>query len=265
MQRLSPFFREAGAGPGVVCLHANASTSSQWRALLEAGADRFRIYAADAYGAGQSPPWPQNRTLSLNDEAALLEPLFALAGDRFALVGHSYGGAVALIAALSQPGRVRALALYEPTLFSLVDAETPPPNEAEGIRAVVLEAAEAVERGNTHRAGELFIDYWMGASAWRSMPESRRDAIAPVMVNVLDWGRALMHEPTPLSAFARLDIPVLYMMGRASPPSSRAVGRLLTSVLPRVEVIDFAGLGHMGPVTHPQIVNEAILRFLAAH
>ena len=30
---MTPFFREAGAGPGVVCLHANASTSGQWRGL----------------------------------------------------------------------------------------------------------------------------------------------------------------------------------------------------------------------------------------
>jgi pimeloyl-ACP methyl ester carboxylesterase len=33
MQQPTPFFRELGAGPGVVCLHANASSSSQWRAL----------------------------------------------------------------------------------------------------------------------------------------------------------------------------------------------------------------------------------------
>jgi pimeloyl-ACP methyl ester carboxylesterase len=39
------------------------------------------------------------------------------------LVGHSYGAAVALIAALATPGRVRAMALYEPTLFALLDAE----------------------------------------------------------------------------------------------------------------------------------------------
>ena len=31
----NPFFREVGSGPGVVCLHANASTSGQWRPLME--------------------------------------------------------------------------------------------------------------------------------------------------------------------------------------------------------------------------------------
>ena len=35
------FFREAGSGPGVVCIHANAGTSGQWRALMEHLAPRL--------------------------------------------------------------------------------------------------------------------------------------------------------------------------------------------------------------------------------
>lgn len=69
-------------------------------------------------------------------------------------------------------------------------------------------------------------------------------------------------EPTPLAAFRSLDIPVLYMAGRRSTASARGVARLLTSALPRVEVVEFDELGHMGPVTHPERVNEAIARFL---
>ena len=47
-----------------------------------------------------------------------------------------------------------------------------------------------------------------------------------------------------------------------SPESSRGVATLLTRALPRVEVVEFEGLGHMGPVTHPEVVNEAISDFL---
>ena len=55
MQPVSPFFREVGSGPGVVCLHSNASSSSQWRALMETLAPRFHVLAADSYGVGKSP------------------------------------------------------------------------------------------------------------------------------------------------------------------------------------------------------------------
>ncbi len=262
MRPVSPFFREVGSGAGVVCLHANASSSSQWRALMETLVPKFHVLAADSYGAGKSPAWPTDRPVWLRDEVALLEPVLARARDPFALVAHSYGAAVALIAAVTQPHRVRVLALYEPTLFALLDAESPPPNDADGIRSAVARAAAALDAGDPARAAECFIDFWMGAGAWDQMPEPRKTPIATSITNVRGWANALFGEPTPLRAFAELGVPVLYMIGKNSPASSRGVARVLTRALARVEVVEFEGLGHMGPVTHPEIVNEAISNFL---
>jgi pimeloyl-ACP methyl ester carboxylesterase len=257
-----PFFREAGGGPGVVCLHANASTSGQWRGLVDLLAPKFRVLAVDMYGAGKSAAWPQARLMTLADEVDLLEPVLERAGEPFALVGHSYGAGVALIAALQNPRRVRALALYEPTLFSLVDADRPPPNDADGIRDTTIRAQAALDAGNTDAAAEAFIDFWMGAGSWARTPEARKPPIAASCMNIRHWANALIKEPTPLAAFRDLKIPVLYMTGSDSPASSLAVARLLTRALPQVEVVDFKGLGHMAPVTHPERVNEAIARFL---
>ena len=259
---MAPFFREAGAGPGVVCLHSNASSSGQWRALMERLAPKFHMIAPDSYGAGKSPAWPAGRRVTLRDEVALIEPALAMAGETFALVGHSYGGAVALIATVMQPRRVRALALYEPTLFALIEAESPSPNDADGIRNAVAAAGRALDAGDAEGAAECFIDFWMGKGAWARTPEARRGPIAASVANVRGWKEALFTEPTPLGAFAALDIPVLYMTGKLSPASSLGVARLLAKALPRVEVVKFDGLEHMGPVTHPEIVNEAIAGFL---
>ena len=112
MQQLEPFFRQAGTGPGVACIHANASTSGQWRALMDLLAPQFRVLAPDSYDSGKGPHWPSDRIIRLRDEVELIEPVLARAGAPLALVGHSYGAAVALIAALANPGRVRAMALY---------------------------------------------------------------------------------------------------------------------------------------------------------
>jgi pimeloyl-ACP methyl ester carboxylesterase len=260
--RLEPFFREAGTGPGVVCTHANASSSGQWRGLMELLAPKFRVLAPDSYGSGKSPEWPSDRVISLRDEVALIEPVLARAGSPLALVGHSYGAAISLVAALSDPSRVRAMALYEPTLFALIDAEGAPPNDADGIRSVVADASIALAAGNRDGAAERFIDYWMGEGSWEQTPEQRKAPIAASVINMRRWGHALFTEPTPLSAFRALDIPVLYMVGGRSTTSACGVARRLTKVLPRVEVVEFEELGHMGPVTHPERVNEVIARFL---
>jgi len=262
--KLQPFVREAGSGPGVVCLHCNASSSGQWRGLIDQLASRYRVLAPDSYDAGKSPPWPSARTIQLKDEVSLIEPVLAEAGDPVALVGHSYGGAVALMAALADPGRVRALALYEPTLFALVDAENHSPNEADGIRDAVAQAGEALDAGNPDAAAERFIDYWSGVGAWAQTPAERKTPIIGSVTNVRRWGHALFTEPTPLSAFKALDIPVLYMVGKRSRPSAHAVARLLTATLPRATVVEFDDLGHMGPVTNPAPVNAEIERFLDA-
>src|SRR6185503_5658603 len=118
-------FREAGSGPAVVCLHCSASTSGQWRPLIELLADRFHMIAPDLYGCGKSAPWPQERPMWLDDQVALLAPAFERAGERFHLVGHSYGGAIALKAALGLQRRLASLVLYEPVLFSVLLADAP--------------------------------------------------------------------------------------------------------------------------------------------
>jgi len=258
----TPYFREAGAGPAVVCIHANASTSGQWRPLMERLSDRFRVIAVDTYGAGRSPDWPQDRAVQLADEVALLEPVFQAAGDAFHLVGHSYGAAVALKTALSSPARVRSMALYEPTLFAVLDEEQPGQPAAQEIRATARDAAQAVGRGELDAAAERFIDYWMGDGSWQAIPQVRRPAVAGSMRNIRGWEQALFSEPTPLAAFARLDIPVLYMVGARSRASARGVARLLTRTLPRATVLELDGVGHMAPVTHPEVVNAAIDSYL---
>jgi pimeloyl-ACP methyl ester carboxylesterase len=152
--------------------------------------------------------------------------------------------------------------LYEPTLFSLVDAEAPPPNATAGIRQAVADASLALDAGDRDRAAAAFIDYWMGEGAWQRMPEPRRQPIAASVVNVRRWAHALLTEPTPLQAFRDVDVPVLFLLGEKTTASARAVARLLIAALPRVEVLAFDELGHMGPVTHPERVNAAIARFL---
>src|SRR5687768_3148001 len=108
MHQAEPFFREAGTGLGVVCIHSNASSSGQWRGLMDLLSPKFHVLAPDSYGSGKSPEWPSDRFIRLRDEVALIESVLARAGSPLALVGHSYGAAVALIAALANPGRVRA-------------------------------------------------------------------------------------------------------------------------------------------------------------
>lgn len=262
MRDLEPFLRDSGAGPAVICIHANASSSSQWRPLAEELAATNRVLAPDCYGSGRSPDWNSDRIISLSDEVQFLEPVFSKAGSSFTLVGHSYGAAVALIAASRFRDRVRSLVLYEPTLFSVIDAESPPPNEADGIRNTVAAAAKLLDQGDTCAAARVFIDYWMGVGAWDAMPEDRKPAISSSVRNVRRWAHALFGERTPLEELANLQMPTLILTGERSTASAHGVSRRLLGALPRASSHAFQKLGHMGPVTHAEEVNAEIAKFL---
>ena len=262
MERPRAFFRESGQGASVVCLHSSASSSAQWRPLMDRLGCRYRTLAADLYGSGKSPTWPALRPLSLADEVALLEPALTAAGERYHLVGHSDGGAVALAAACARPERVESLVLFEPVLFSVLMAEDPDQAAAREITAVRDDTILGLQRGDLHGSGERFVDYWMAPGAWAAMPPQRRDAIAGMMSTVKAEWQALFQESTSLAAFADLDVPVLYLTASESPASVRGVARLLTKVLPRVTAIEVEGVGHMAPVTHPDRINALIERYL---
>jgi len=262
------FVREAGssaAGPTVLCLHSNASSSGQWRSLMELLAPRFRVLAPDQLGAGRSPPWPPGKGSGdgrLDDEVALLAPVLDRIPGRFHLVGHSYGGALAMRLALSQPGRVLSLVMFEPTLFALLEQQQPGGAAAAGIARAAGAAAQAVALGDLDSAGRVFIDYWMGDGTWQAMPAERRSTTADAMRPIGTWAQALFAETATLNDIARLPMPVMLMGGSRSQASAREVLRLLRQALPQARAVTLPDVGHMGPVTHAEAVNREIEAFL---
>ena len=262
MPPLEPYFREAGSGTAVVCIHSSASTSGQWRPLMERLADRFRVIAVDLYGCGKTPSWPHDQPMRLDDELALLSSAFRAAGDHFHLIGHSYGGAIALKAALADRKRVLSLVLYEPVLFSALIADSPESSAAREVLALRDDTIRLADQGNLNLAAQHFLDYWMGNGTWAATPEPRRPTLAEAMRAVKSQWNALLYESTPLTAFAGVNVPTLLLTGTNSKASALAVARLVTAVLPRVGREELEGVGHMGPVTHPGTINSLIRRFL---
>ena len=165
------------------------------------------------------------------------------------------------MAALANPSRVRAIAIYEPTFFAVVDAQNPAPNAVDGIRNAVSAVKSALESGDPN-AARHFIDYWSGVGSWDSTPESRKPAIAESIKYLAGWAKAVMTEPTPASAFSALEMPILYMVGESSPDAAHAVARALVPNLPNARLVEFSGLGHMAPITDSSQVNAAIIEFL---
>jgi pimeloyl-ACP methyl ester carboxylesterase len=223
--------------------------------------DRYRVVAVDLYGYGKSPAWPGTRELLLEDEVALMAPILENAG-KFHLIGHSYGGLIALKLALDDPARIASLMLYEPTCFFLLFANGSKDQAGREILAIRDETSYLVDIGDLDLAAKRFVDYWMGPEAWSKTPEPGRSSIVKRMKKVRSEWTTAFDKPLPSARISALPMPVLLLTGQRSTAAARGVVRMLHGHLPKAKVVELLGLGHMGPVTHPEKVNAAIVAFL---
>jgi pimeloyl-ACP methyl ester carboxylesterase len=257
-----PLGGSAPRGPAVICLHSSASSARQWAPLQEALGAAFRTVAPDLLGYGAEEKWASERPLSLDDEARQIEPLIVAEADGVHLVGHSYGGAVALHLAMRNPGRVKSVSLYEPVLFNLLHEDLASRAAAVEISAVRIAVRRAVYSGRAEQAAQMFADYWSGPGAWGALPAKRRQPIVARMRKVDAEFDAVFYNATSLFAYRRLAMPVLAMIGETTRRPPRRILDLLGTVLPDVARREIAGAGHLGPLTHAEEVNARIRAFL---
>ncbi len=255
---------DVGRGEPVVLLHSSCSSRRQWRRLVAELTGRYRTLALDLHGYGETS-WPDDpETFSIDDEVQLVEHVLDRVDGPAHLVGHSYGGVVALATALRHPQRVRSLALHEPVVFQLALAGPLAPVGAEITRMVEL-LAERVEAGAPAAAAEHFIDYWRGEGTWAALPERGRQAAARVIPKLPVELRAMLRSPYTLRDYGTIRSPVRLLAGTVGRAAARRVAELLATAFPDGSLQLVAGAGHMAPVTHPQLVNPRIAAHLAAH
>jgi pimeloyl-ACP methyl ester carboxylesterase len=261
---------DAGEGEPVVFLHSSGMSGDQWRrtaaSVVTGGA---RAIVPDLLGSGRSPPWPDGKPFGFRDDVELVGRLLEQIGRPAHLVGHSYGGVVALQVALqaalqaalqSAPAPrplVRSIALYDPVVFGVLR-----PDDVEGLADI---DRISFQWGETPIARETwlqsFVDYWGGGGAWSRLRDSVRAEFARVAWVVHEGARSLRDDATPLEGYAALKVPALVMTGEHSPVAARHAVERLGEALPGARLERFAGAGHMGPLTHVARFNE----LLAAH
>ena len=254
---------DLGAGEPVFLLHSSGSSSAQWRALAERLSQRYRVIAPDLYGHGGTAQWAGARPFHLECEAEIVLALLERVNEPPHLVGHSYGGAVALHVAGFHTELLRSLTLIEPAAFHLLrGADTPALAE---IREVAEIVRRAVTRGEYVAGFEHFVDYWTSPAAAAEVPAYKRFAMAARLPKIALEFHATLNEPTCLEDFRSMSAPTLLLHGTGSPWPTRRICDLLERILPQAQLKTIGGGGHMSPVTHRDQVNALIVAQVDSH
>ncbi|QBY05361.1 alpha/beta fold hydrolase [Thalassotalea sp. HSM 43] len=243
----------SGNGPAVVMLHSSLSSARQWRVLEQALAVNYTCINFDLLGYGAAPEVDNKAAYSLATETSrILDVVEQLIGDQpFHLVGHSFGGAIALKIALENHSRILSLSLYEPVAFHLLK----PGTEA---RAMVDEFAQQVSQLDHYKGAEHFTDVWNSPGFFKSLPQKMQALMAANIDKVnLDF-IGLIGERYQAADYGAINAQTLLICGRHSPIKAHRIVEILDASLTNVNkvVID---AGHMGPVTKPELVAELML------
>jgi pimeloyl-ACP methyl ester carboxylesterase len=256
-------YLELGSGDPVILLHSSASSSTQWRSLAERLSERYRVIAPDLYSYGGTSHWPGRRPFHLECEAEIVVALLKRANQPAHLIGHSYGGAVALHVAGLRRDLLRSLTLIEPVAFHLLK-ETDALALAE-ITAIADNVLSAIVRGDYVAGLECFVDYWGGPEASARIPAETRVAMAARLPKIALEFHATLNEPRRLEDFRSLALSTQILYGSHSPRPARRICGLLERILPEVTLKTIAGAGHMAPMTHRNQVNAMIVAHLEAN
>jgi pimeloyl-ACP methyl ester carboxylesterase len=259
-------WREAGRGETVVLLHSSASSSAQWRSLMEILGTSYHVVAPDLHGYGDSGPWSGAGPFALADEVALVESVLPGGAGPLHLIGHSYGGAVALHFALRYPTRLRSLTLIEPVAFHLLCGQAPLEESRRllrEVRSVASLISEATANGDYRGAMAQFVDYWNGTGAWKRLdPLLQSDLARRIPKIALDF-RATLMEPSAPAAYRNVFVPALILRGSGSPAPARRLAEVIAETLPQSRLQTIEGAGHMLPLTHADAINRAIVEHLS--
>lgn len=244
-------FDDLGSGPAVLLIHGHPFDRSMWhpqhRSLLDAG---FRVVAPDLRGYGESKTTPGKVTMAelADDLLALLDRLRI---DRFAAVGLSMGGLVAMELA-TRSDRLSALALVATTAEPVTESE----------RKRRLQLAAAAE-----------------AEGMTPLVEAMRDLVGPACPpEIVESVEQMMRRNNPFGAAAALRgraerpdyrprletlrLPTLICAGTADRFSTADVTRELMHCLPGAATLVLPEIGHLPNLEAPEEFNDAIVRFL---
>lgn len=268
---------ERGSGFQVVLVHGSVSDLRTWEGLLAPLAQDYRVLAYSRRYAWPNAPIADGMPDPIVSHVEDLAGLIRSRGAKAHVVGHSWGGLIALLTAIRYPDLVGKLVLMEPPAFSVFMPLPPRPGPALRLFATrprvafhvlrfgamgMAPAQAAFRRRDTEAAIRAFGRAILGKERFEGLSASR---MAQVRDNIAsERAQALHTELADITAaeVVRVAQPVLLLGAEESPALFRLTLDRLGGLLPRAEQATIGGASHIMHEDNPAATNAAILSFL---
>jgi len=253
---------DEGVGVPVLLVHGFPLDHTMWAAQIAALSGRARVIAPDLRGFGQTPlaPGDAERGISMeayaDDLAELLDQLDVR--EPIVLVGFSMGGYVAWQFVRKHGHRLRAL----------VACDTRATADTEEARSGRLKMAENVAEWGSGRVAEIMGPRLFAPATFQKKPEMVAAVRAvvertpPAGIAAAQRGMAARSDATDL--LPHVTVPTLVLVGEHDVISPVAEMKALAAAVPGAELVVIPRAGHMTTMEEPEVVNDALARFVDA-
>jgi 2-hydroxymuconate-semialdehyde hydrolase len=238
-----------GAGFPILMIHGSgpgASTMGNWRLVLEPLAQRYRIFAMDLIGFGESGRRPKTPYFDVNFWLAQCKAMIdSIPGGDIGIIGHSVSGALALKLAASNQRVKKVLTTGSMGAHFKVNAATLRCWTAPKTRADLLELAKATIHDQRHvtdawiagREKVLFEDATYGPYFTAMFPRDRQEYVDDAVLSVEE--------------LSRIQCDVTMMHGRNDIPFPPSMSISIAEKIPQADLILLARCSHSVAVEYP--------------
>ena len=217
-------YLDRGSGAPVVLVHSSGLGASQWDRMIDAIGPGYRVLAPDLSGYGKSSV-ARPGTNALRQDAEIVGSILKLAGKGAHLVGHSYGGAVAVLAARSVHG-LASITLIEPVVADLLRTSNSTEAVAE-LEALTDGFLGALDAADPRRGLKAFVDYWNAEGAWDQLsPEAHAGLVASAEKISMEV-RGVAFSDIGSFALDTIEPPVLVLTGMETRKAPKRMSELI--------------------------------------
>ncbi|MEP4196718.1 MAG: alpha/beta hydrolase [Aliishimia sp.] len=256
----APFVATLGNGPRkALALHCTLAFSGAWAGFSRIVGDEVTLTAPDMPSHGRSDGWDEHASFV----ETVYEASVACLDEPMDVIGHSFGGAIALRLAVDRPDLVRSLTMIEPVFFCVAKEDNPETVADQDAKSRGF--IDAIEAGDMESAARQFNRSWGDGPTWDTMPEQVRAAMTRA-IHVVPNTMNFLYEDSAnlLSRINNASMPSLLIRGEAASNVVKTTNTGLTRRLPNAGETVIKGAGHMAPVSHPTDVADVWRNLLAS-